>query len=340
VRLASIFRTIAPTATQTQLGAFLKENLPEGRDVTPERLAVLYTQYAPEKMSLADRGYSGGVHPLELWVVGYLRAHPGATQAQMVAASAQERQMVYQWLFASKLKPAQDKRIVSLLEVEGFLEIHRQWKRMGYPFGSLVPSYATALGASADRPAALAELMGIIVNGGQRRPTERIAALHFASGTPYETVLQHHSGPSEQVLAPEVAQAALGAVRDVVDEGTARRVKNAFTRADGTVMAVGGKTGTGDHRFETFGGQGQVVGSRVVSRSATFVFNIGERFFGSITAYVYGPQAADYDFTSALPVQLLKLLSPTLMPLMDPAGNPASAAQPCTNWAGVSAPTS
>ncbi|QTN29059.1 penicillin-binding protein [Rhodoferax sp. AJA081-3] len=338
VRLSSIFRTIAPTATQAQLGAFLKENLPEGREVTAERLAVLYTQYGPEKMSLADRGYSASVHPLELWVVAYLRANPGATQAQMVAASAAERQVVYQWLFASKLKPAQDKRILSLLEVEGFLEIHRQWKRMGYPFGSLVPSYATALGASADRPAALAELMGIIVNGGLRKPTQRIAALHFASSTPYEAVLQHHSGASEQVLAPEVAQAALGAVRDVVDEGTARRVKNVFKRVDGTVMAVGGKTGTGDHRYETFGGQGQLLDSRVVSRSATFVFNIGERFFGSITAYVYGPQAADYDFTSALPVQLLKVLSPTLMPLMDPAGYPSAAAQPCSNWAGVAPP--
>jgi hypothetical protein len=35
-----------------------------------------------------------------------------------------------------------------------------------------VPSYATAIGSSADRPLALAELMGIIVNDGQRRPTE------------------------------------------------------------------------------------------------------------------------------------------------------------------------
>ena len=30
-------------------------------------------------------------------------------------------------------------------------------KRLGYPFGSLVPSYATSLGSSADRPAALAK---------------------------------------------------------------------------------------------------------------------------------------------------------------------------------------
>lgn len=328
-RLASIFRTIAPDASLAQWGSFLKENLPDARETPPERVASLYTQYGPDKMPLADRGYIARVHPLELWVVGYLRSHPGASLSQVVADSAAERQAVYQWLLGTNLKHAQDKRILSLLEVEGFLEIHRQWKRMGYPFGSLVPSYATALGASADRPAALAELMGVLVNGGQRKPTERITALHFASATPYETVLQHQNAASEQVLAPEVAQAVLGAVRDVVDEGTARRVKNAFTRADGSVLPVGGKTGTGDHRFEVYGGQGQLVDSRVVSRSATFVFNIAEQYFGSITAYVYGPQAADYDFTSALPVQLLKVLSPSLMPLMDPAAYPATAAQAC-----------
>jgi hypothetical protein len=53
-----------------------------------------------------------------------------------------------------------------------------------------------------------------------------------------------------------------------------------------------------------------------VNRSATFVFNIGERFFGSMTAYVHGPDSAHYDFTSALPVQLLVKLAPSLMPLI------------------------
>lgn len=334
-RLTSIFRTIAPGASRAQLGSFLKENLPDAREVSPERLASLYSQYGPDKMSLADRGYTARVHPLELWVVGYLRAHPAATMAQLVAASTAERQAVYQWLFGTNLKHAQDKRILSLLEVEGFLEIHNQWKRMGYPFGSLVPSYATALGASADRPAALAELMGILVNGGQRKPVARIAALHFAAHTPYETVLQHQTAPSEQVLAPEVAHAVLDSVRDVVAEGTARRVKNAFKRTDGSVMVVGGKTGTGDHRFDVYGAQGQLLDSRVVSRSATFVFNIGERFFGSVTAYVHGPQAADYDFTSALPVQLLKVLSPALMPLMEPPDRPDAPASSCGNWSHV-----
>ncbi|WP_143746649.1 hypothetical protein, partial [Caballeronia catudaia] len=53
-----------------------------------------------------------------------------------------------------------------------------------------------------------------------------------------------------------------------------------------------------------------------VNRSATFVFVIGERFFGTLTAYVREPYAARYDFTSALAVQLLKSLGPALQPLL------------------------
>ncbi|MBC7859208.1 MAG: glycosyl transferase family 51, partial [Burkholderiaceae bacterium] len=320
VRLANIHRTIAPQGSLEQFAAFLKANLPSQNEVPAERVGRLYQQYAMENWSLADRGYLASVHPLELWMVAYLRANEGATLSQMVAASDKERQEVYQWLFSTHRKHAQDRRIAGLLEVEGFLEIHRQWKKMGYPFDSLVPSYATALGASADRPAALAEMMGIIVNGGVRKAGQRIASLHFASGTPYETMLKRSkSGVHEQVLAPEVARAVADVIREVVSDGTARRVKNAFVKADGSIIPVGGKTGTGDQRFDVYGGGGRLIESRFVNRSATFVFNIGERFFGSMTAYVHGPQAKNYDFTSALPVQLLSVLAPSLMPLIEPA---------------------
>jgi hypothetical protein len=54
----------------------------------------------------------------------------------------------------------------------------------------------------------------------------------------------------------------------------------------------------------------------VVSRAATFVFFLGDRFFGVVTAYVTGPEAARYHFTSALPVQVLKGLAPSLMPYL------------------------
>ena len=334
-RLAAIFRTIAPDAPLDQFTAFVKGNLPDGIDPAEPRLAKLYEQYAPEQMSLADRGYVAGVHPLELWLVGYLRTHAGASQTQVMQASSAERQAVYSWLFSTHRKHAQDKRILGLLEGEGFLEIHRQWAAMGYPFDSLVPSYATALGASADRPAALAEMMGILVNDGVRKPNTRIQSLHFAAATPYETLLQYQPDQAQRVLAPEVAQAVRGAMRLVVEGGTAQRVKKAFVRPDGSVIALGGKTGTGDQRFDTYGAGGRLIKSRVVNRSATFVFNIDERFFGTIIAYVPGAEAAAYDFTSALPVQLLKVLAPQLMPLINSATRtgPGDAAPPgaCVN---------
>ena len=318
-RLSAVARTVLPEQTLSQFSTFITANLPSANELPPERLPKLYDQYSPANMSLADRGYVSSLHPLELWVVGYLRKHPGAGWKEVSDASVKERQEVYSWLFSTHRKHAQDSRIAGLLEVEAFLKIHAQWKKMGYPFDSLVPSYATTLGASADRPAALAEMMGIIVNGGLRKPIQKIDSLHFAAGTPYETMVEHAKADKfEQVISPEVARTAADAIREVVAIGTAKRVKSAFVGGDGNIILVGGKTGTGDQRFDVYGAGGRLIESRFVNRSATFVFNIGERFFGSMTAYVHGPDAAHYDFTSALPVQLLVTLAPTLMPMIDP----------------------
>ncbi|MET0265180.1 MAG: transglycosylase domain-containing protein [Duganella sp.] len=319
VRLAVIHRTVYPKATVEEFGSFLRANLSSQNEVSDERVAKLYDQYAIDQWSLADRGYLASVHPLELWMVAYLHDKPGATLTQMNAASEKERQEVYQWLFKTHRKHAQDRRIAGLLEMEGFMEIHKQWKKMGYPFDSLVPSYATTLGASADRPASLAEMMGIIVNDGVRKTSQRVTSLHFGKQTPYETVVTRAKPTTnEQVLAPEVAHVIAEAIRGVVSDGTAKRVKGAFVGADGNIIPVGGKTGTGDQRFDVYGGGGRLIESRYVNRSATFVFNIGERFFGSMTAYVHGPESKNYDFTSALPVQLLVVLAPHLMPLIEP----------------------
>ena len=327
-RLAAIFRSIEPAAPIDAFTTFVNDHLPDALEPDAGRLGKLYAQFDPAQMSLADRGYLAGVHPLELWLVGYLRSHPGAIQKEVMQASAAERQAVYAWLFATHRKQAQDQRILGLLEAEGFLEIQRQWASMGYPFESLVPSYATALGASADRPAALAEMMGILVNDGVRKPAARIQALHFAEGTPYETQLRYRPDAPVQVLAPEVAQAVRGAMRLVVSSGTARRVNTAFTRPDGSPIAVGGKTGTGDQRFDSYGAGGRLVASRVVNRSATFVFHIDERFFGTIIAYVPGAGAAAFDFTSALPARLLEVLAPRLMPLINAEAPADGAARP------------
>ena len=289
-----------------------------GSTLSENDLASMYHRYAVDKFNLHDRGYLARIHPLELWLVAYLRQHPGANLTQVVDASRAERQAVYQWLFKSRAKSAQDSRIRTLLEMEAFTEIHKHWKRLGYPFGSLVPSYATSIGVSGDRPAALAELMGIIVNGGVRLPTSRIEELHFASATPYETIMRRASQQPERVMKPEVAAALKDALTEVVDNGTARRLRGSFKLHDNTELKVGGKTGTGDNRVEVFGAGGQLVRSRSVSRTATFVFFIGDRYFGVITAYVPGQSAQNYNFTSALPVQILKNLAPDLNPYLDP----------------------
>src|SRR5262249_11975287 len=55
----------------------------------------------------------------------------------------------------------------------------------------------------------------------------------------------------------------------------------------------------------------------VVDRTATLVFFIGDRFYGTITAFVPGADAANYHFTSALAAQLLKSLAPEIQPLID-----------------------
>ncbi|MGZ8201837.1 MAG: penicillin-binding transpeptidase domain-containing protein, partial [Burkholderiales bacterium] len=321
-RFTVIFRSVAPERSVAEFTTFMRSHFP-GSTFSDADLASMYAKYGIDKFSLQDRGYLARVHPLELWLVAYLRQNPDATLRQVNDASNAERQSVYQWLFKSRAKAAQDSRIRTLLEMEAFTEIHKQWKRVGYPFGSLVPSYATAIGVSGDRPAALAELMGIIVNDGVRLPTSRIEELHFAASTPYETVVHRGTNQAERVMKSEVAAALKKAVTDVVDAGTARRLKGSFKLPDNTELKVGGKTGTGDNRVEVFGSGGHLIKSRAVSRTATFVFYIGDRYFGVITAYVPGQTAQNYNFTSALPVQILKNLAPELNPYLDPANTRA-----------------
>jgi hypothetical protein len=159
--------------------------------------------------------------------------------------------------------------------------------------------------------------MGVVVSGGLRRPQVSIESLHFAANTPFETLLSRETQAGKRVLQAEVADVVHRALLGVVDNGTARRVKGAYRGAEPTEpLRLGGKTGTGDHRYDTFGPGGQVISSRVVNRAATFAYFIDDRFFGTVTAFVPGSQAANYDFTSALPVQILKAMEPILGPML------------------------
>jgi len=321
-RLAAVFRTVMPDAPRLALGSFLAAHL-RGVSIGDDELWDLYRDYTPGHFSLPDLGYIAGVHPLELWLVTYLQQHPDATREQVVAASEQARQEVYQWLFNGSIAK-QDLRIRILLEQDAFDRLLQDWRRLGYPFGHIVPSYGTAIGSSGDRPDALANLMGIVLNDGVRLPTVDLEHLEFAKGTPYETELSAKPEP-ERVMAPEVAQEVRRALLGVVADGTAARLNGAYRSADGGLLPVGGKTGTGDNRRDRFGRGGVLISQRVVDRTATFVFFLGDRFFGTVTAYVPGAIAAQYQFTSALAVQLLKSLQPQLEPLLHaPSGEEAA----------------
>jgi len=162
--------------------------------------------------------------------------------------------------------------------------------------------------------------MGAILNDGVRQPNVDLQRLHFAADTPYETEMAFKPEP-QPILAPEIARTVRQALMGVVLEGTATRLRGAYHSPDRALLAVGGKTGTGDNRLDRFGRGGRLISQRVVDRTATFVFFLGDRFFGTITAYVPGAVAGSYHFTSALAVQLLKALEPQLDPLLNsPAG--------------------
>ncbi len=317
-RFTSVFRYLEPQADFDTYVAVLHKQVPASASLAPRVLESLYKTHAPEAYDLADRGYITQIHPLELWVVKTLRAMPKTDLAALYESGAGVRLEVYDWLFKTSRKNAQDIRIQSLLEVEAFDSLLADWKRVGYPFDNITPSYATAIGSSGDRPAALAELMSILVNDGVRVPMVSVTGLHFAAHTPYDTRLSMKPPKGERLMPAEVAQTVRRALAMVVEGGTAARLAGALKTADGQPLTIGGKTGTGDHRFERYGKGGQLLESRVVNRTATFAFYLGDRYFGTLTALVPGEQAGQFGFTSSLTAQILKTLLPQLQPHLYP----------------------
>lgn len=313
-RLAAVHRYLLPDAGFTEFSSFLRQKLPDETNLTNAKLQDMYAKYGPGKFSLPDQGYIASAHPLELWLLSYLNKQPQASLKEVIAASAEQRQQVYRWLFKTPNRNARDARIRIMLEVEAFTDIHQRWAKLGYPFDHLVPSLGTALGSSGDRPAALAELMGIIQNDGIRLPTIRLDSLHFAAHTPYETALAFAAKPGERVMRVEVARALKKALGQVVSEGTARRLNGSFTTPQGAALMMGGKTGTGDNKVATQVVRGKTMAATRTSRTATFVFYLGDNYFGTLTAFVPGKGAADFSFTSALPLQVLKGMAPLVKP--------------------------
>lgn len=317
-RFAAVFRYLEPQADLEAFVRALHTHVPASASLAPKTLDSLYRAHAPDAYSLTDRGYITQIHPLELWVVKTLRAAPKTDLKALYESGTGVRLEVYNWLFDTSRKNTQDIRIQSLLEVEAFDRLLADWKRLGYPFDNITPSYATAIGSSGDRPAALAQLMSILVNDGMQVPLTSLAGLHFAADTPYDTRLSPRPAKGERLMPADVAQTVRRALAQVVESGTAVRLAGALKTADGQPLTIGGKTGTGDHRFERYGRGGQLLESRVVNRTATFVFYLGDRYFGTLTALVQGEQAGRFGYTSSLTAQILKTLLPQLQPHLYP----------------------
>ena len=274
----------------------------------------LMKRYATTWLGLEDYAYLLDRNPLELWTAGALVRNPGLSREALADEGGEARQRASNWLLRTRNRKAQNLRLLTRFERDAFARMTPYWRRLGFPFPRLVPSYATAVGSSADRPAALAELMGIIVNDGEDRPAQRINRLVFARGTPYHTALEAGPEPGRPLLSREVSRVARSVLSQVVEgeSGTARRLRDVFRDENGKPIPMGGKTGTGDNRYDTFGRGGSVISSRVVSRTSAFTFFIGDRYYGVVTASVLGPRAGEYSFTSALPLKFIELLAPSI----------------------------
>ena len=309
-RLAAIYLWLFPDASVKQLDDYLARESTGG--ISSNQLQRWHRSFSARQLSLPDQAYHARVHPLELWLVGTLQQQPELSWQELVTLSASSRQEVYQWLFRTRHRSARDNRIGIMLEVEAFWDLHYRWQQLGYPFDHLVPSLATALGSSGDRPAALAELMAIIMNDGLRYPNQALNALTLGKDTPYHTRWHQSATLGIRVMEPEVAAVLRQVLHQVVQDGTGRRLQGAYSQ----LGLAGGKTGTGDNRITTVDSRGNRIDQRSLNRTATLVFYLGPNYFGTLTAYAAGLQAGELRFTSALPVQVLKSMEPLLQPYL------------------------
>lgn len=315
--LAVIYRNNHPERSVSDFKDFLADYGHTDLDIMDA--VELYDQYAPGQYPDKDLAYITGTHDLEIWLARHLNKNPSDSWANVKEQSGQARMDAYQWLFKSRNKWAQDKRIRTIIEEKAFNQfIHPRWEKQGFPFDKMVASYASSIGVSGDNPDSLADLAGIIMNGGERNTISSFNNISVAEGTPYADRFKDNYEPAQYVLKPEIADLVLAEIQNVVAKGTARRAHKSAKTSDGRILPVGGKTGTGDNRKIHRNKDGSKE-SLAVNRTATFMFTIDDCMYGTIIAYAPGEMSDSHKFTSALPVQAFKELMPTLQPLFDQA---------------------
>jgi hypothetical protein len=115
MRVAAVYLYLYPEADPIGFTVFIAERLGTTAGLQP---STMFERSDPRALTLSDQGYIAGVHPLELWLVGFLQDQPEASYADAEAASRNERQEVYGWLFNTRHRSARDVRNRTMLEVE------------------------------------------------------------------------------------------------------------------------------------------------------------------------------------------------------------------------------
>ena len=114
------------------------------------------------------------------------------------------------------------------------LQIGKSWRALGYPFASLTPSYAAAVGASGDRPAALAQLIGTIANDGKTLPTQSIATLRVREGHAVRDALRSRGDARRaRCCRRKSATWFINCCATSCSGGTAKRLADGITLPDG-----------------------------------------------------------------------------------------------------------
>ncbi|HEU4341856.1 MAG TPA: transglycosylase domain-containing protein, partial [Candidatus Binatia bacterium] len=159
-RLAILFFAWRIGADEPALAAWLAKNHEAN---TAGTVSDLFRAYANPRLNLADHSYLLSLHPLHVWSAGEFVKNPRLSWEDLYQRSAEARHTSSSWLLQARNRRAQDLRLRIRLERDAFARMTPYWQRLGFPFKTLVPSYATAIGSSSDRPVALAELVGVLL---------------------------------------------------------------------------------------------------------------------------------------------------------------------------------
>lgn len=271
-----------------------------------------------QPFSLQDRAFLAKLHPMKLESGRLIAEQPELRLEGAMAQTEESRVKIYNsWLINPKKLTdgkirAQNRAITIMMDRDAWGEIEGFWHKIGYPKEyHLVPSLASVIGVSGNKPEALSKFTSIILHGGENVRITPFTDIHFGTGAdnPHELHARPGLPAGPRILHPEVAEHLIKMARGGVEneQGTSRRLFGVFKNQDGSPAVTFGKTGTAaDSSTGKF-------------RGAFWMGGTAQCY--AITIGVYKDNARPTDkYTSALASQILKALAPEIQPMLDRAG--------------------